>query len=82
MDYTIIVAMLRKYIKKKYSFRIINDLRVGKPLTEERSVLAMDVLNNMPEDMLEYLLEKMHDDGHIVKDDGRTVTFSTAFVFD
>ena len=81
MDYTTTVAILRKYIKKKYSFRIINDLRAGKPLTEERNILATDVLNNMPENMLEYLLEKMYDDGHIVKDDGHTVTFSADFVF-
>ena len=82
MNYKEMVRAVNVYLKKKYKFRIINNLRLGKALTAERSELMTDVLPGITEEHLEILLEKIYDDGHIIKDDGRTVTFSTPFVFE
>jgi hypothetical protein len=77
--YTEVVATIKRYLKKKYAFRIINKL-TGVEYTEERSKLGADVIPGLSEDTWEILIEKMYDDGYIIKDDGRTVTFTDEFV--
>lgn len=77
-DYTAMVATIKKHLKKKYSYRIINRL-TGVPYTEERSKLP-ELIPGLNEEIYEQLIEKMYDDGHIIKDDGHTVTFRDEFV--
>ena len=70
---------IKKYLGKRYSYEIINKLKNGKPLIAERKELAA-VIPGIDEDTLEILLEKMHEDGYIIKDDGRTLRFSFDWV--
>jgi len=76
--YTEVVSIIKKHLKKKYAFRLINKL-TGVDYTEERAKLA-EMIPGLSEETWEDLIEKMYEDGHIEKDDGRTVTFTDEFV--
>jgi DNA-binding HxlR family transcriptional regulator len=76
--YTEIVTTIKKHLKKKYAFRLINKL-TGVDYTEGRNKLS-ELIPGLSEDTWETLIEKMYDDGYIAKDDGRTVTFTDEFV--
>ncbi len=80
MDYTTMLAAIKKYLEKRYSYEIINNLRKGKHFIAERKDLRA-ILPQINEDILEILLEKMSEDGYISKDDGHTITFSLPFIF-
>ena len=75
------VLHIRKYLKKRYNYEIINGLKKGKPFTAEKQTLLKDVLAGINEEILELLLEQMYEDGLVIKDDGHTVTFSSDFIF-
>jgi len=81
MDYTAMVNAVKKYIKKRYSYQIINKLKNGRPFIAERKELIKDALPGIDKEILELLLEQMHVEGYVIKDDGHTVTFSEGFVF-
>lgn len=68
-------ASIKKYLQKRYSYEIINNLRNGKPIIAERKDIQA-LLPEINEEIMEILIEKMHEDGCIKKDDGRTLTFS------
>ncbi len=74
MDYNAMLATIKKYLQRRYSYEIINKLRNGKPFTAERKDLHGILL--IDEEIMEILIEKMHEDGYIKKDDGGTITFS------
>jgi hypothetical protein len=82
MDYSSLVLAIKKYLKRHYHYRINFDLKFGKPLVAGRSALRADALYSVNDEVLELLLQQMYEDGFILKDDGQTVEFSTAFVFD
>lgn len=79
-----LVYQIRKHVKYVYDYRIRYDLRAGKDLFVERKNILSKAIPAISGDMdmFEILLEKMYEDGYIVKDDGHTLIFSENFVFD
>ena len=81
MDYNAIVATIRKYLKRRYNYRISFGLKDGKPLEADKKDLYANV-TGINEEVLEVVLQQMYEDGYILADNGQTVNFSVPFVFD
>ncbi len=83
MDYEMLVYQIRKHVKYVYDYRIRYNLKAGKDLFVERKNILSKIIPAMGGDisMFEIRLEKMYEDGYIVKDDGHTLVFSEDFVF-
>jgi hypothetical protein len=86
MDYEMLVHQIRRHVKYVYDYRIRYNLRAnaGKPFFVERRNIISKAIPAMSGDMdmFEILVEKMYEDGYIIKDDGHTLIFSESFVFD
>jgi hypothetical protein len=81
MDGQTMVINIKKYLKKRYGYEIMNGLTKGRPFVAERKILRTEVLPGVGEEVLEILLEQMYEQGAVIKDDGHTVCFSAEFVF-
>lgn len=83
MDYEMLVHKIRKHVKYVYDYRIRYNLRggLGRELFVERSNILSKAIPAISGDMFELLVEKMHEDGYVIKDDGHTLVFSEDFVF-
>lgn len=85
MDYEMLVHQIKKHVKYVYDYRIRYGLggNFGKEFFVERRNIITKAIPAISGDMdmFEVLIEKMFEDGYIIKDDGHTLVFSESFVF-
>ena len=81
MDYNTMVAAIKRYLKKRYNFFIRCNMPTFGPFCCDRKDIITYCLPQIDPDTLQILLEKMYEDGYIIKDDAITLTFSVPFVF-
>lgn len=76
------IARIRRYLQKAFEF----DLRtrsksMDKYTNTRQELLTMLASYGLSRDNIEFFIEKMYEDGHLVKDDGQQIWYTWEFFF-